>query len=179
MQARESNSCSHSCDQVDFNSILVCGIGSPWGDDQLGWLTAQQIQAAQCSGLRVQLCIKPVDILDHLNDIAELHLIDACRVLHDSLGVFHRLCWPSDILLAYDWSTTHDFNLLAALELAQALNKLPKSVVVWAIEAGGREATEDGVEDPVKQPAARSIRESVAKSVAAAILDELVRSRVN
>ncbi|MCA9178045.1 MAG: hypothetical protein KDB14_26460 [Planctomycetales bacterium] len=64
--------------------ILVAGIGSPHGDDQVGWLTIDALRATSepTIGIEIRRVASPIDLLDLLGGRLDLLLIcDACRGL--------------------------------------------------------------------------------------------------
>ena len=118
----------------------MLGIGSPFGDDRVGWEVAETLQqdpwVAARNDLAVLACDRPGAVLVELLQGAELAiLIDAVQAgldpgtvlsfegadLHTQFGVL-----PS----------SHGFGLAAALELAKALGDLPAELVVFGIEIG-------------------------------------------
>jgi hydrogenase maturation protease len=111
---------------------LVVGIGSDLGDDRLGPYVAQQL-AAQRPDYPVLALRAPVDLLDHLEGIAHLHVVDACRG-GGSPGTILRHDWPAAELEHVHFAGTHDFSIVAVLQLAERLQRLPAQVTIWSIE---------------------------------------------
>jgi|CXWL01.1.fsa_nt_gi hydrogenase maturation protease len=122
---------------------LLVGLGSPVGDDQLGWLVADLIATSNTlNHLEIRLADSPSDLLDWLEDIDRLVICDACRGL-GRVGEVRRWNWPTPELPVLAWSGTHDLSLPAVLMLAQRLGRLPEQVVVWAIEGAASGAAEN------------------------------------
>jgi len=142
----------------------VVGIGSHHGDDSLGWHALEELRAMtlpDCAFVRART---PVDVFDHLDSVAALHVIDACRGAN--AGTLHRWTWPSEALIRYGWATSHDVDLVGAMQLADQLKLLPANTVVWAIESdafqpatGISEAIQSAVMDLVTRLRAEILHE--------------------
>jgi hydrogenase maturation protease len=114
-------------------TTLLVGIGSPHGDDRIGWEVAKRIQGIHQKDVTVRLGRTPSNLLDWLEDVEHLVICDACRGA-GKVGSVHHWTWPTNQLETLRWSGTHDVSLPAVLALAEQLGKLPTSVIVWAIE---------------------------------------------
>lgn len=112
---------------------LIAGIGSPFGDDRLGWDVVEKL-AGLFPEHTFKTLRKPIDLLDHLSDVERLHLIDAGRG-DDSPGTIRRFDRPFDSLNDYRFSGTHDIDLVSALRLAESFSSLPLKVTIWCITA--------------------------------------------
>lgn len=115
--------------------MLFFGIGSPQGDDQVGWLVAQTLSRRALADLEVRTASTPADLLEPSSNRECLIVCDACRSSYP-IGTIHRLVWPSSRFLQLQWSSTHDLDLPGILQLASKLRWLPDRVIVWAIEIG-------------------------------------------
>ncbi|QDT97178.1 hydrogenase maturation protease [Gimesia aquarii] len=115
------------------SQILVIGIGSPHGDDQVGWEIAKQIQDRDSKFVDVRLARTPDDLLDWLEGIKQLVICDACQGAGD-VGTHHHWKWPSDQLETMTWSGTHHVSLPSVLALAEQLGRLPTLVQIWGVE---------------------------------------------
>lgn len=111
---------------------LIYGIGSPHGDDQIGWRVIERICSRLPEGWQAKSGNVPMDLLNHLEDISELHIVDACEG-EEELGTTHRIAWPAQQLQTKSVSTSHDFSLRMTLDLADSLGILPKNVTIWGI----------------------------------------------
>jgi len=129
--------------------ILVAGLGSAHGDDQAGWLVAENV-ALQCRGHRditVRKAAIPLDVLDWLEGVDVLHVCDACEAtprhgnLHRFKLIGEQLVDSINSLRPELYTTlrslpsrgSHDFGLPDVLRLATEIQQLPKQVIVWAI----------------------------------------------
>ncbi len=116
-------------------STLIVGVGSPHGDDQAGWLVAERLAAdLDENDAAVRKAAAPIQVLDCLEGVERLILCDACRGL-GRVGELRRWTWPAGELAGASWSGSHGLSLTATLQLAERLNRLPKQVVIWAVEA--------------------------------------------
>lgn len=111
------------------------GVGSPHGDDQIGWLIADEVKMRFGNEMRVHQVYSPLEILDNLEDVDWLGLCDGCRGL-GTLGEWKRWNWPALHSVDSSFAGSHDFGLVATLQLARQLERLPASVVIWGIEIG-------------------------------------------
>ena len=128
---------------------LVAGLGSTHGDDQAGWLVAENV-ASQCRGYQhvtVRRATIPLDVLDWLDGVDVLHVCDACQMTHDHrqlqrYNLVEGQFINSDVSMNSEMSGTllslrsrgsHDFGLPDVLRLAAQIQQLPKQVIVWAI----------------------------------------------
>ena len=116
---------------------LIVGIGSPHGDDAVGWMIADRLRCEFDPGeVRVEKASSPIQSLDWIDEIDRIIFCDACHGLGAS-GEMRRWIWPSSDLASVSWSGTHDFSLVASLQLAERLERLPKQVIIWAVETAG------------------------------------------
>jgi hydrogenase maturation protease len=114
------------------DKTLVVGIGSPYGDDRVGWKIAEQI--AQLAGDRlVARCARtPAEMLDWLDEVVELHVCDAF-VQAAAIGEVRHWQWPAPQIAQTRFRGSHDFSLSAVLALAEQLRRLPARVSIWGI----------------------------------------------
>lgn len=120
---------------------LVVGIGSPHGDDQLGWRIAQRL-AASCD---TRCAATPAELLGELPIAAErLELVDACADLPPQAAF---CVWSLDQFLAHPVTrsalSSHLISLPATLRLAAELNVLPPRVRVWGVRGERFDAASD------------------------------------
>ena len=147
---------------VTTNTLLV-GIGSPHGDDQVGWRIAEQLAIAfDEDNLAVRRAKSPSQLLDWLDAVERLFICDACRGLGRA-GQISRWTWPARELQQASWSGTHDMSLPAVLQLAERLGRLPPAVVVWSVEGASDEAL--GAMSPEVAAALPSLTDQIANEV--------------
>lgn len=147
-------------------TTLVVGVGSPHGDDRVGW----EVVAALDAGLQLEPL--PGAVRTHLSDrpgaglvallrgVQRVILVDAARVQGEPAGA---LLWmrPEQVH-ASAAASSHGFGVGQALALAQVLGELPREIQVLAI-AGERFAG-DQLSEPVRAAvpsAVRAIRASL------------------
>ena len=119
---------------------LVVGIGSPYGDDQLGWVVANRVANKlryNQHQVTARVAKSPVDVLSWLENVERLVVCDACHG-QGLVGRVHQWTWPAPEVERTAWSGTHDVPLPMVLSLAEQLGRLPKQVVLWAVEASDR-----------------------------------------
>lgn len=121
-----------------MNRTLVVGLGSSHGEDQAGWLVADQL--ARLAGrpdslpdCTVRRALIPLDLLDWLGGVERLVLCDACEAI-DEPGRLHRWTWPDPAIAGCRSLTSHDFDLSNVLQMAAVLGQLPREVTIWGIE---------------------------------------------
>ena len=123
---------------VKRDKTRVFAIGSPHGDDQLGWLVARKLQSTldredEHAHCEVTTLTTPLQLLNYSNEnTGAWILVDAC-VGGQLPGTINRFRWP-DRRISSQWtSSSHGVSLPEALRLASALGRLPSRVVVWAV----------------------------------------------
>lgn len=139
------------------DKTLIVGVGSAHGDDQAGWLVADELarRIADRNFISVRKASVPLDFLDWLEHVNVLHLIDAFQ---DSGGEkdVRRFRWLNGQLICHSRDaredsglnppaarSSHGFSVPDVLRLAEQTGMLPEMTVVWAIpgsnfQPGGR-----------------------------------------
>ena len=119
--------------------VHIIGVGSPFGDDRLGWVAAESLQRSPVlNGLepgRVVISIldRPGAMLLALWDEAD-HVILIDGVRSGAVpGTRHRFT-VSDVTGASIPATSHGFGVAAALQLAKVLENLPDRLLLHGIE---------------------------------------------
>jgi hydrogenase maturation protease len=160
-------------------SRLLVGIGSPFGDDQAGWTIADRLREKlePIGDVSVRRASVPIDLLDWLDGIECLHVCDAYESAAEP-ATLH--CWeysPRSAALSHGRgdaselqnfaslrsTCSHDFGLMAVLELASRLGRLPAQVIVW-----GLEGQRFGVDDQLSPEIANRLPE-IERAIIAAI----------
>lgn len=122
-----------------MTAIRIIGVGSPFGDDRMGWSVIEYLRtnnfAAQCPDDRISLqcCANPAnDLLPQLQGAQLAIVIDAMQtglpantIQRFDAADFDQL--PSPV-------SSHGFGLREVLLLATALGDLPAKIVVYGIE---------------------------------------------
>jgi hydrogenase maturation protease len=146
-------------------SRAVIGIGSPHGQDALGWLVVERLSKSKGLATQWILAKTPAEILDRCEGVDELHLVDAC--IGTGSGRLHRLQWPNDRMVDLRWTNTHGIDVPGALHLAAELGMLPASVTIWAIECEGNLV--DGSWSNAGQQEIESAAEQIARALQVSI----------
>lgn len=118
--------------------LHVIGVGSPFGDDRLGWMAVEALQRsaalAALGGGNISFAVldRPgALLLAHWHDADRVIVVDAVR--SGALpGTRHRL-QPGE-WAATESVSSHGFGLASALELARVLGDLPLHLVLYGIE---------------------------------------------
>jgi len=125
---------------------VVIGIGNSWqGDDGAGIAVAQRVRERAPAAVEiVELEGEPVSLVDAWDPGSEVFLVDAVSSGAPP-GTVHRV-EATDSPLPSELSTTastHTFGVGEAVELARALGRLPRRLIVFGIEAGSLSAGRD------------------------------------
>jgi len=153
---------------TDSPRVLIAGIGSPFGDDQAGWLIVDQLKHTLDATLAVddtpetphpniaRLLVRkarvPLDLLDWLSGVDILHVCDAGHNATQT-GSLHHLSYDQQSLLNsadHDFAEGqaahrgHDFGVLDVLRLAETNCSLPQQIEFWIV-SGSRFAASDDI----------------------------------
>ncbi len=131
-------------------SILILGVGSPFGADRLGWQAVaaleQQSLAAQFPHLaiRFEQSDRPGSrLLNLLGQADAAIIIDAMRAGQPAGSV--RRFSVDELNAESGLMSTHGFGVADALALGRALGGLPGEMVVVGIEMGEGELAEESL----------------------------------
>jgi hydrogenase maturation protease len=116
---------------------VIVGIGNPErGDDAAGLAVLAALRASPPAGLELCAAAGAADILDLMEEVDAAYLVDACRSGAAS-GTIHRFdVHTGSLPLGTFGVSTHGLGLGEAIELARALDRLPRCCIVYAIEGG-------------------------------------------
>lgn len=127
-------------------SVAIIGIGSPFGEDQLGWHALRYLRAdgglerENASISYMELDRPGMRLLECLRDHPAVVLIDAlaCNDNNQQQDAIERL---DANRLTRDGGkySSHDIGVAESLALAHALNELPISLTLYGLRRGGRE----------------------------------------
>ena len=116
---------------------LFVGIGSPHGDDRIGWRIADLLRTHMPPDISIRKATTPNDLLDWLEGIDRLIICDACLsrcgTPQDDVHLL-RWDWPTLELAALRSAGSHAFGLPQVLQLAERLGTLPPVVTVLGLE---------------------------------------------
>ena len=135
--------------------VTVIGIGSPFGDDRLGWLAAEALRtspviaAAGVGAVSIVVRDRPgFMLLSDWQDTDKVVLIDA--VCGGAVPGSLRVLSADEIVSGDTTLSTHGFGVAAAVELARVLGHLPAQWVLYGLEID-RGHTGDGLSPQVQQ----------------------------
>jgi hydrogenase maturation protease len=117
--------------------IRVIGIGSPHGDDQVGWRLVKELGIPEGPSVRSSLIATPMDLLDTLDGADILVLVDAC-VAGLSPGTVIVRDWPCDCD-ERGTESSHGLGVDVVLRLAESLGRLPRRVKLFGVQSSGSE----------------------------------------
>ncbi len=143
----------------------IFGLGSPHGDDQIGWLAATRLHA-ECLPNFIPVSDSS-RLLDLLPRCRKAILIDAC-VAGKPAGSITRMVWPDPRIEVQHSHSTHGMSAAAALQMAEKLGRLPETVVLFGVEI---------VQSLPGSTASPEVRGAIPE-LAAGILEELRCERV-
>jgi len=136
-----------------MSGIGVFGVGSPFGDDRIGWeaiRAAQELGFAQRHGLqRLEACDRPgTHLLALLQGLDSAIVIDA---MHSGAppGTLRRLD-SAELGSLHGTHSTHGFGLAYTLSLGKMLDALPPRLVLYGMEIAAT-SPQDGLSDAVAQ----------------------------
>lgn len=112
----------------------VVGLGSPGGDDRVGWEVVAHLRDRLGAGDWVEALAHPLHLLDIPPHYRQWIVVDASRG-GGSPGTIQRLIWPEARLQTARTVSSHGLDLVAVLELATQLGRRPPRVVIFTIEA--------------------------------------------
>lgn len=148
-----------------MSAVHVFGIGSPSGDDRVGWAVIDALQRIGVGAAIEKLDRPGAALVARLQGSPHVILVDAMRS-GASPGTVRRFDRS-------DWSgyrgglSTHGFGVLAALQLAEALAILPPQLELYGIEIAAANRGEP-LSDAIAESAV-----TVARQIAGQLRDRL------
>jgi hydrogenase maturation protease len=111
---------------------LVIGLGHPFrGDDAAGLEVADRVRTAE-SRKNMTGSFELMDLWAEADDVI---IVDATRS-NSPAGTIHRFNPVVDSLPRGTFASTHAIGVAETIELARRLDRLPKRLVIFGIEAG-------------------------------------------
>lgn len=122
---------------MDAGSVLVVGIGSPdRGDDGVGPAVAEGVAALRLPDVTVLQRAEPMDLLDDGFSSADLVVVvDAVRSDRTPGTVLLRELDVDPVPDGAGAASTHVLGLDATVELARALGRMPRRLVLVGVAA--------------------------------------------
>lgn len=146
---------------------VVIGVGNPLrGDDAVGLAVAAALEQRVPPGVSIIPCEQePSRLLDAWDGARGAIVVDAAAS-GDEPGMVRRFdAGESPIPAGVFRSSTHAFGVGDAIELARTLGRLPRRVLVYAVEGGGF-----GAGEPLTPPV-----DAAVEQIAEAVLSDLER----
>lgn len=112
---------------------LIIGVGSPHGDDAVGWRIVDELAKSVPAHVRVLAVREPTQMLPLLADCDRLWIIDGSRS-GGRPGEITRFAWHMGCTLPDGSTSTHGLGVDAVLRLASTLSGPMCEVMVYAIE---------------------------------------------
>lgn len=122
--------------------VRLLGVGSPRGDDRAGWWFVEALSRDPVPGVEALAIADPIRLLDHLEGVETLIVADACRSGRVPGSIVVR-DWPAEDVSRDASSSSHGLGVANVLALADAMGRLPPSVILIAVEAGSCGVGED------------------------------------
>lgn len=127
-----------------MNLIKILGIGSSFGDDQAGWKVIEILknkllkQSDIYQNIELEYSDRPGSrLIELIKGFDNVYLIDAVKTGSD-IGTICRL-QNQEIEEYKNLMSTHHIGVAQALQLARALNELPKNIILYGIEIDNSE----------------------------------------
>jgi hydrogenase maturation protease len=114
---------------------LVIGLGSPHGDDAAGWRVVERLAEYYLPQLKLLALREPTQMLTHFANCCRAWIIDASRGT-GTVGAITRMEWPADCNTNSVTASSHGWGVAETLRLAAKIERLPRCVILYAIEIG-------------------------------------------
>lgn len=119
--------------------VRVLGIGSPFGDDQIGWEVVRllqqknSLQAFEDGSLELLISDRPgLRLLELMQDASLVYLIDAMQTGLEP-GMVHRF-HQEELLQLPRGLSSHALGISESLEIGSVLGLLPETIILYGIE---------------------------------------------
>lgn len=147
-----------------MTTAAVVGLGCrDRGDDAVGPAVADHVAALALPGVVVASHPDPAGLLEAWTDADLVVVVDAIRSGRRPGTVRVLRAPPGELPPWAGAGSTHTFDLAAAVELARALRRLPRDLVIVGVEAG-----QLGPGEPLSPPVAAAV-EPAARAVAGVV----------
>jgi hydrogenase maturation protease len=113
---------------------MIAGLGSAHGDDQLGWIAIDLLRPRLPAGISAKKIRGGLELLENLDEYDTAFLIDASSPAGKP-GAIRSFTWLCPALDQCILLSSHGLGLVEAIQLAEALGRLPFLVKIFTIEA--------------------------------------------
>ena len=155
-----------------MSELHVLGIGSPFGDDQLGWEVVNLLQQRPTLShltpeqLHIACCDRPgMHLLELMRQVQTVFLIDAVKT-GSEVGTLHRF-QNEEIEGIGDTLSTHALGIAEAMKMGAALQTLPQNVILYGVEIGDVQF-QFVLSEPIKQ-AIKALSVSIESDILSAL----------
>ncbi len=116
---------------------LIVGLGSPYGDDQIGWIACEQlkIEIGNLPTVEFVVCDRSaIEWVSKISHAKQILFIDAMRS-GEKPGTVRKIDLGTD-----QWNTcptklsSHGISIKDAIDVALSLGELPEFISVWGVE---------------------------------------------
>ncbi len=112
----------------------ILGIGSPHGDDQVGWRCIELLQQRHPTlGAETRAIAEVTEILNYVDGCQRMAIVDASRSGAPA-GTIAQYTWPDSRIAGQHRHSTHGIGVADTLRLAEQLGRLPAQVVLFGVE---------------------------------------------
>ena len=120
----------------------VVGVGSPHGNDAVGWRVADELRASVSESVEVFQVREPTQLLSLPGNYTRVWIVDACRSSQPP-GTISHIAWPND-QIGRNWALSgHGVNLAEVLELGTTLGRLPDETILYTVDIGDAPSAAD------------------------------------
>ncbi len=121
---------------MNMAPIRIIGIGSPFGDDQVGWkiikALEQESSTIPVSEWTLARCDSPSNLLSLMKGAKCVYLIDAVQT-GATPGTIHH--WQGEEIINFAHSlSSHGIDVASVIALGKALAELPPTLILYGIE---------------------------------------------
>jgi hydrogenase maturation protease len=143
---------------------IVIGVGNPYRrDDGIGPAVIERLRRRHLPGVNLAECDgEPTRLLDLWADAEVAIVVDAIRTASPRPGTIHRRSLRHPSTPRMRGAGTHAVDLGDAVALAAALDLLPRTLLLYAVEAGNTSPGE-GLTPPVQAVLDQLVDELVAE----------------
>jgi hydrogenase maturation protease len=112
---------------------LVFGVGSPHGDDQVGWKVIELLRGYEEFRHKVLSLKMPIELVDGLCSCSHAVIVDACQTgaIPGAVAVWK---WPHKGIAGLRSFSSHNFGMGQVLDLIDKLGQLPARTVLLGVE---------------------------------------------
>ena len=134
------------------STTLIVGLGSPYGDDKIGWVACEQLKMdiGHLSTVDFITCDRSgLEWLTKMSHAGQILFIDAMRS-GEKPGTVRKIDLNTDQWTGYPVKlSSHGINIMEAIDVAKSLGELPDRISVWGVEM--QQCTyENGLSESVK-----------------------------